>query len=68
MRPQPGETVTIVDPWPIRPVSAVSLQPGDTAVVVRANDRYSAVEVLGTVVVIPNSKIRRSGAAEWWIE
>jgi hypothetical protein len=68
MQPEPGEIVTIVDAWPIRPGSAVSLQPGDTGTVVRSNDRYCAVEVLGTVVVIPVSKIRRSGGTEWWVE
>ena len=43
----------------LKPGSTVKLNPGDEGVVVRSNVDYCAIEVFGTLVVVPTSKLQR---------
>jgi len=56
---QPGDKVIVLGEWPLRPGSNVKLSPGDEAMVVRLSGNYCAIEIFGTLVVVPASKLQR---------
>ena len=56
---QPGDDVVLLEAWPLSPGSNVKLNAGDRGRVVRTSRSYCAIEVFGTHVVVPSSKLRR---------
>ncbi len=70
---KPGDRVVVLEEWPLRPGSNVKLSPGDQALVVRTAGDYCAIEMFGTLVVVPSSKLQRVEDSadtpideDWW--
>jgi hypothetical protein len=53
-----GQEVQVTRPWPIRPGGAVTLQPGDHGRVVSSTETHAAIDVSGTVVLVPVNLLR----------
>ena len=72
--PPPGGKVVVLEEWPLKPGSNVKLNGGDEGLVVRSSGDYCAIEVFGSLVVVPTSKLQRvddpapepSIDEDWW--